>query len=162
MANFITGSRIIISIAMLFFPVFSPGFYCLYLIAGCSDIADGFVARKTDTVSEYGSKLDTAADMVFAAVCLVKLLPGLQVPVWVYVWTALIAALKLYTMIRGYIKTKGFVAVHSVMNKMTGCLLFALPLTLPFIDLKYSAAAVCAFATVAAVMEGYDVRQMTS
>ena len=57
-------------------------FYALYTVAGFSDMIDGAVARKTDTVSELGSKLDTIADIVFVAVCLVKLLPVLDVPVW--------------------------------------------------------------------------------
>ena len=33
MANIITGFRVLISIALLFCPVFSPVFYMLYLIA---------------------------------------------------------------------------------------------------------------------------------
>ena len=40
-ANFITGSRIIFSLAMLFFPVFSAGFYFFYMLAGFTDMIDG-------------------------------------------------------------------------------------------------------------------------
>ena len=47
MANIITASRIIISIALLFFPALSPEFYALYLAAGITDMLDGTVARKT-------------------------------------------------------------------------------------------------------------------
>ena len=43
------------------------------------------------------------------------------------------------------------------MNKMTGWLLFVLPLTLVFIDLRYSAAGVCMVATAAAIQEGFIV-----
>ncbi|MGX8773452.1 MAG: CDP-alcohol phosphatidyltransferase family protein, partial [Bacillota bacterium] len=75
MANIITGIRIVCSIALLFVPVFSSGFYALYLIAGFSDMIDGIVARKTGTASDFGSKLDTVADIVLVAVCLIKLLP---------------------------------------------------------------------------------------
>ena len=71
-ANIITGIRIICSIAILFFPALSPAFYVLYIIAGISDMIDGAVARKTGTVSEFGSKLDTAADFVLVAVCLIN------------------------------------------------------------------------------------------
>ena len=62
MANIITCLRIVCSIALLFCSVFSPAFYTLYIAAGISDMTDGTVARKTGTVSEFGSKLDTAAD----------------------------------------------------------------------------------------------------
>lgn len=58
MANIITGIRIVCSIALLFFLVFSPAYYTLYIVAGVSDMIDGAIARKTDTVSDYGSKLD--------------------------------------------------------------------------------------------------------
>ena len=66
MANIITGIRIVCSIALLFFPVFSPAYYTLYIVAGVSDMIDGAIARKTDTVSDYGSKLDTAAELAYS------------------------------------------------------------------------------------------------
>lgn len=66
MANFITGSRIIFSIVLLFCPALSPTFYGLYILAGFTDMIDGAVARKTDTVSVLGSRLDTVA--TFAAI----------------------------------------------------------------------------------------------
>ncbi|MBQ6440264.1 MAG: CDP-alcohol phosphatidyltransferase family protein [Mogibacterium sp.] len=72
MANIITGIRIVISVMLLFCPALSPVFLIFYIIAGIADMADGAVARKTGTVSEFGSKLDTVADAVFVAVCLIK------------------------------------------------------------------------------------------
>ena len=79
MANIITGIRIICSIALMFCPVFSPAFYAFYITAGASDMVDGMVARKTGTVSEAGSKLDTAADFVLVVSCLIKLIPVIHV-----------------------------------------------------------------------------------
>ena len=155
MANIITVIRIILSIALLLCQAFSPAFFALYIAAGASDMIDGAVARKTDTVSEFGSKLDTIADIVFAAVCMIKLFPVLDVPVWLYIWIAVIASIKLVNIAAGYIRQKQFVAVHSIINKVTGVLLFVFPLTLTFIGLKYSAVFVCIIATAAAVYEGY-------
>ena len=157
MANTITFSRIAASIVLLFCLVFSPAFYVFYIAAGLSDMLDGFAARKTGTVSEAGSRLDTIADIVFAAVCLIKVIPVLDVPVWLSVWIAVIAFLKAANIAVGYIRQKAFVSVHSVINKVTGGLLFAFPLTLNFIDLKYSAAVVCMVATSAAIQEGFTV-----
>ena len=158
MANFITCIRIVLSAALLFCPPPSPAFYALYLAAGFSDMIDGAVARKTGTVSELGSRLDTIADVVFTAVCLIKLLPVLDIPAWLYTWIAVIAAIKLLNIAVGYLKQKKFAAVHSILNKVTGGLLFLFPLTLAWIDLRYSAAAVCAVAAVAAVHEGYLIQ----
>jgi len=44
------------------------------------------------------------------------------------------------------------------MNKVTGILLFILPLTLPVVELKYSTPLVCAVATFAAIQEGHFIR----
>ena len=158
MANIITGIRIICSLALLFFPAFSPAFYVLYIIAGVSDMIDGTVARKTGTVSEFGSKLDTTADFVLVAVCLIKILPILDIPSWLLIWIAVIALIKLINIVSGYVMFKKLVVAHTVMNKVTGMLLFILPLTLMLIDLKYSGAFVSAVATFAAVQEGHFVR----
>ena len=58
----------------------------------------------------------------------------------------------------GYIRQHEFISVHSIINKVTGGLLFVFPLTLAFMDLRYSAAVVCMVATVAAVYEGYLIQ----
>ncbi len=94
MANAITIFRMAASIVLLFCPVFSPIFYALYLIAGLSDMVDGIIARKTNSVSEFGSKFDSIADFIFVAVCLIKILPVMDIPIWLYVWTGVIALIK--------------------------------------------------------------------
>ena len=133
--------------------------YMLYLIAGLSDMIDGTIARRTNTVSEFGARFDTAADFVFVVVCLIKLLPVISIPAWLYVWIVLIALIKIIIIISGYVVQKKLVAVHSVINKVTGVLLFILPLTFSIVPLKYSALPVCAVATFAAVQEGYLIRR---
>ena len=158
MANIITGFRVLISIALLFCPVFSPVFYTLYLIAGVSDMIDGTIARRTNTVSGFGARFDTAADFVFVVVCMIKLLPVINMQIWLCVWIVIIALIKTVNIISGYIVQKKLVAVHSVMNKVTGVLLFILPLTFSIIPLTYSAIPICAVATFAAVQEGHFIR----
>ena len=161
MANIITCIRIICSMALLFCPVFSPAFYALYITAGVSDMVDGIVARMTGTDSYLGSKLDTAADFVLIAVCLIKLIAVIHVPTWLIIWIIVIAVIKAINLISGYAVQKKLVVIHSVMNKVTGILLFVLPLTLTAIDLKYSGAIVCAVATFAAIQEGHLIRTGT-
>ena len=158
MANTITFFRIAASIVLLFCPVFSPAFYVFYIAAGLSDMLDGFVARKTDTVSKLGARLDTIADFVLVVVCLIKLLPILSIPAWLYIWIGIIALIKVINIISGFAVQKTFMAVHSTMNKATGLLLFLLPLTIPVFPLKYFAIVVCAAATYAAIQEGHLIR----
>ena len=55
MANAITIFRMAASIVLLLCPVFSPAFYVFYIMAAVSDMLDGFVARKTNTVCGYMS-----------------------------------------------------------------------------------------------------------
>jgi len=158
MANAISYSRIALSIVLLFVPTLSPSFYLLYISAGLTDIFDGIVARKTDTVSSFGEKLDTAADFVFVIACLIKFIPAIKIPVWLYVWIATIALIKLINIVSGCIMKKKLVAVHSIMNKTVGAVLFVLPLTFSVIPLEYSGIAACTIATFAAVQEGHFIR----
>ena len=158
MANIITSLRIICSIMLLFCPVFSAPFYILYITAGITDMIDGTVARKTNTVTEFGSKLDTTADFIFAVVCMIKIIPVLNVETWIYLWIGFIAIVKVINIVSGYVVQRKFVAVHSIMNKIAGALLFVMPLTLKFIELRYSAVVICAVATFAAIQEGHYIR----
>ena len=135
MANLITFCRILLSLLLLFFPALSPGFYGLYLAAGLSDMLDGFVARRTNSASPLGAKLDSMADLVFLAVCLIKLLPVLTLPVWLWVWVGLIALLRLVNILSGFVCRKKLVLLHTKANKLTGALLFLLPLSLGFLNL---------------------------
>lgn len=157
-ANLITGIRIVTSLTILFYPVFSTVFYVLYLISGLSDIVDGIIARKTNTVSEFGSKYDSFADFVLVLVCLIKMIPVMHIPNWLLIWIIVIAIIKIINLISGYVMQKKIVVLHTFMNKIAGMLLFLLPLTLTFVDLKYTGTVVCTVATFAAVQEGHFIR----
>lgn len=155
-ANIITGLRILCSLLLLPVPVFSPQFYLLYLLCGLSDMADGAVARRTNSSTPFGAKLDTAADLVFVAAAFIKLLPVLPLPSWAWGWAGIIALIKAASIARNFHR---FLTSHTFLNKVTGFLLFLLPLTLRLIDLKYSAAVVCAAATAAAIQEGCSIKK---
>lgn len=157
LANAITSLRIIGSVVLLFFDVPSLPLYITYLLCGFSDMIDGTIARKTNAVSSFGSKLDTVADAVFMAVCAVKLLPMIYLPIWVWMWIAVIALIKVTNLVWGYVRKKQLVDCHTVLNKITGSLLFLLAFTLQFIEPTYSFAVVCSVATIAAIEEGYHI-----
>jgi len=156
-ANAVTGIRILGSILLVFVPMFSVLFYAVYLICGLSDMIDGMIARKTDSTSSFGAKLDTVADSLLTAVLLAKLMINIPIPGWLWLWSAVIALIKVVNMGFGFIKSKSLVSVHSTMNKVTGLLLFLFPLTLGLIELKYSAVVICSMATVSAIQEGYFI-----
>lgn len=157
MANIITGCRILLSVIMLFSQVFSPAFYICYLVAGFTDMIDGSIARKLGTASSFGEKLDTAADMIFVVVTVVKILPVLDISTGIVIWTGIIALIKIVNIAFGIVMYRQFVSVHSIVNKVTGALLFVFPLTITIVPLKYSTVLICIVATFAAVQEGYLV-----
>ncbi|MEE1281653.1 MAG: CDP-alcohol phosphatidyltransferase family protein [Acutalibacteraceae bacterium] len=156
-ANIITGLRILCSILMMLFSVFSVQFFIIYLLCGISDMVDGAIARKTNSISEFGARFDTVADFVFLAVAFIKLLPIINIPNWMLIWIIVIAIIKIGNIILNFIYTKKLICLHTIMNKTTGILLFLLPFTLHFVDLKYSGVLVCVVATISAIQEVYYI-----
>ena len=155
-ANIITGLRIVLSLPLLFIPLTSAWFYALYLFCGRSDMIDGTVARRTKSASDFGARLDTLSDFVFMTVALIKFVPHLHIPVWLWIWIGIIAMIKLGNAVWGFVRTKKLIFPHTVLNKITGLLLFLLPVTISFVDLTHTLPIVCAVATVAAIHEEYD------
>ena len=157
-ANIISSCRILFSICLLFCPVFSVSFYTLYLFCGITDMVDGTIARKTNAVSGFGARLDTIADFIFFAVSLIKLFPIIHIPKWIWIWIAMIAIIKIFSVILGFAYKKKLISLHTAKNKITGLLLFLLPLTLQYVEIKYSLIAVCIVATMSAIQEVYYIR----
>lgn len=97
------------------------------------------------------------ADFLFVIASFVKLVPVIRIPVWIWVWAAVIAAVKLVTLVWGFTQMKQMPSLHTIANKATGLCLFLLPLTMSFVDLRYTAPVVCVIATIAAIREGYYI-----
>lgn len=152
-ANCITISRILFSLCLLVLSPSSVFFAVLYLLCGISDMLDGFAARKLHTESKSGERLDSLADLIFSIVYAVKIIPFLHLPVWIWIWTAFILVIKILGILIRSKKERKLCIAHSFANKLTGLMLFLLPLTVWLIDIKYSATLVCAVATVAAIEE---------
>ena len=155
-ANIITLSRIVFSLPLLLIPLSSAWFYVFYLLCGFTDMVDGTVARRMGSVSEFGARLDTVSDFVFMTVVLIKFVPHLHIPVWLWIWIGVIAMTKLGNAALGFVRTKKLISPHTVLNKVTGFLLFLLPITVSLIEPTYTLPFVCTVATVAAVYEVYN------
>ena len=82
----------------------------------------------------------------------------LAVPGWLWAWMVGIVAIKAGNLLWGYRHGRGFVTAHTAWNRLTGLVLFLLPLTLPWVELRYSAVPVCLLATLAALQEGRGIR----
>lgn len=124
-ANIITTSRIILSILLVFLLDHRLIFFIVYLICGISDVIDGFIARKTNTGSTAGARLDAFADLLLFGITTVYviiwagenlngLLPYLAVVILIRFANMAIAAFKYHS----------FVIIHTWGNKITGILVF--------------------------------------
>lgn len=130
----------------------------VYLLCGFTDMIDGTIARKAKSVTAFSSALDSVADFVFVVAALIKLLPTLNIPILLWSCIFVIALVKIINLTLGFLQNRRLTFEHTAMNKLTGFLLFVLPLTLSFIDLKYSANVVCTIAACSAIQEGYDIK----
>lgn len=141
------------SLRLLVLPPSSYRFSVLYLLCGITDVLDGFAARRLHTESERGAMLDSAADLLFGIAYAVRVLPLLSIPLWVWIWTAIIAVTKITGILIASRKAQKLRMEHSPGNKLTGFLLFLMPLSNCFGAVKYAAALVCMTASATTVGE---------
>lgn len=92
--NILTTLQIVCSLGMIFCESLSLKFIILYIIAGITDMIDGFAARKLNAESFFGERYDSKADVLFIGICLFKILPVLNLKIWHIVWVILIAVIK--------------------------------------------------------------------
>ena len=152
-ANMVTSIRILGSVCMLCSSIFSPLFYSTYLLCGFTDMIDGTIARKTNSVTSFGSHLDSIADLIFLIATSIKILPAVYIPEWLWLSALIIFVIKITAAFWRYFLLQRFTFQHTFLNKLTGFLLFLLPLSLPFVEIKYSAGIVCTVAFLTAIQE---------
>ncbi len=155
-ANVLTSMRIALSGVLLLLKPLSPAFYFVYALAGLTDMLDGAVARKTGTESRVGEMLDSAADLVFAAVALARLLPIYkeEIPFWLWAAAAFIVYLKVKNAIAGYFMHGKILSMHTALNRLTGLALFALPFVCNWVPIAIYGG-VCAGLALAATAEAF-------
>lgn len=131
----------------------------LYIIAGITDMLDGFAARKLNAVSLFGERYDSAADVLFIGMRLFKILPVLNLKIWYIVWIILIAVIKGSNAMFSYLYHMKKRFLHSKANKITGFMLFlSPPLLIVWFPMEYVILGLCLIATFAAVQEGHYIR----
>lgn len=91
------------------------------------DVLDGWLARRLRAESEFGAKLDSATDVCFLCVSLVRLWPVLRPGVPVLLFAIGVALVRLCAAAAAWVRfgQPGF--LHTWGNKLTGLLLFFWP-----------------------------------
>jgi CDP-diacylglycerol--glycerol-3-phosphate 3-phosphatidyltransferase len=151
--NYISFSRIIFSLILIFVKPLSVAFYAIYVICGFSDIMDGFIARKTGTTSRIGEKLDSMADMIMTGVLLLVLYPIVNPTTGIVIWIISIGIIRLVSMFVALKKYKVFAILHTYGNKITGIGLFIFPILIPYIHTTVLMYAICVMASISAIEE---------
>ena len=157
-ANYISVSRIIMSIILFFTEIFSTAFYIIFIYCGLSDILDGFIARKNKNESEIGARLDSTSDIIFVIVAMIKILPALNLSKEIIIWTVIIALIKFVNVICAYLYYKKLVLPHTIANKITGFILFIAPFIIININSIIIEIIICSIATFASIQEGHYIR----
>lgn len=73
LADIVTLFRIVGAVLLIAIKPTSGLFLLLYTITGATDVIDGQIARKTNTSSEFGARLDSIADVYFLGLPHLKL-----------------------------------------------------------------------------------------
>jgi CDP-diacylglycerol--glycerol-3-phosphate 3-phosphatidyltransferase len=153
LANYISIARIILVLILAILEPLSFLFYVIYTVSGISDIMDGFIARKTNSTSKLGEKLDSAADFIMVIILVpifyTILNPGTRILLWIIV----IGIIRTISLLIVLVKYKTFGMLHTYGNKITGLILFLIPLLLIIVPNGVLMYLVCSVASVSALEE---------
>ena len=127
--NIITSFRILGTVCIIFLTPLEVPFFIAYTATGITDVLDGLIARVTHSTSSFGARLDSVADLLFYTITLIKLLPILwaRLPSFIWIIVAVILILRTASYIISAIKFHRFASHHTILNKATGVMVFAIP-----------------------------------
>ncbi|RAP45270.1 MAG: hypothetical protein BZ135_06295 [Methanosphaera sp. rholeuAM6] len=153
LANYISLSRIALSVLMLFTQPLSLPFFTIFIICGASDILDGLIARHYRLSTDFGAKLDSIADILFFISLITVLIPILNLNSSTVLWIIIIFLIRMSSIFIGFKKHEKLVMVHTILNKLTGACIILLPFLLLLIPTKTIIVILCIIATLASLEE---------
>ncbi|MBR1879664.1 MAG: CDP-alcohol phosphatidyltransferase family protein [Prevotella sp.] len=156
--NFLSASRIALCLPLLLVDAMTLPFWVFYLIAGLTDIFDGFLARRWGVESKFGARLDSLADFVFVLAVGYKLFPWLKLPATLWMMIGIIALVKASNAFSVYLVKQRIAFLHTKANKLTGFLLFIGMMAIGqsyFIPVAWMITCIALFA---AIQEGHYIR----
>ena len=156
--NLLSASRIVLCLPLLLVDAMTVPFWVLYVIAGTTDMLDGFLARRWGVESKFGARLDSLADFVFVLAVGYKLFPWLKLPTALWMMIGFIALVKVSNALSSYVVKHKIAFLHTKANKLTGFLLFIGMMAIGqsyFIPVAW---VIACFALFAAIQEGHIIR----
>ena len=127
--SILTALRMLGAVLLLLTKPLTLPFYLLHIFCGLTDALDGAFARALHASSRLGAQLDSIADLMFYGVMMGKLMPILleRMPssLWWIVGAAVFIRLCAYGVAAA--TQHRFSALHTILNKLTGLLVFLIP-----------------------------------
>ena len=116
----------------MFIEPMSVLFYVVYSLCGLTDVVDGYLARKTNSTSELGARLDSVADLLFYTVMLFRVFPILwkKLPRWIWFAVITILFLRAVVYVLAFIKYRPLPSLHPYLNKLSGLMIFLIPFSM--------------------------------
>jgi CDP-diacylglycerol--glycerol-3-phosphate 3-phosphatidyltransferase len=151
-------SRVVLCLPLLLVDAMTLPFWTLYVIAGLTDMLDGFLARRWGMESKFGARLDSLADFMLVLAVGYKLFPYMKLPTALWMMIGLIALVKMVNAICSYVVRHRIEYLHTKANKLTGFLLFIGMMIVGqsyFIPVAWVIACIALFA---AIQEGHIIR----
>ena len=155
----IVGAAILLlgSFAILPIPPLSFSFFVIYVLCVITDLIDGPIARKTKTVSSFGSALDSVADVALILSVLAILIPILDFEMWMFVCIAIVLALRIISVLIGIKKFGAITLLHTYSSKTSALILALFPVLLGVFDIGIAFGIAAVFAIIAACEEIFIV-----
>lgn len=126
-----------------------------YTLISLTEALDGWLARKTGTVSDFGAKLDSIADLLFYGAVLIRLLTALCQELPRKIWHAVtgILFMRMAAYCTAAIKYHCFASLYTWLNKLIGAAVFLLPYILTFSSSIAYCRVICALVFAASLEE---------
>lgn len=151
--NIMSCIRLMIAFCFLFTCQERITFLLGYLICGCTDVLDGYLARRWKVSSKIGALLDSLADVVVIAMMFVRIFLKLPWEIWMMAWIGLIALIRISSVLVGVFRFHTIALIHTYGNKLTGLLLFFFPICYLRMNFTIVVIVLCFVASIAALDE---------
>ena len=134
--NVITASRFVFALLLVFTIPLSAMFWVFYSLAAATDLIDGPIARKLKASTNFGSALDTSADIFFLICIMVCVFPILEVSAQSYILIGVVFLFKIISLSYAYVKFKTVVSYHTYLIKFLALFIFTFPFWILFLDVN--------------------------
>lgn len=122
--NILSLSRILLSLAMFFVMDYPFALVSMLLLAGLTDVADGFIARRYRCESTTGARLDSLGDWIFFAVAGIVFLLRYKRIVDENIYQLLtVIGVRFFSLCIARYKFGRFLSIHTTGNKITGVMI---------------------------------------